>query len=391
METSIKLFEDLLESQEYELSVSYMLLSDQGIVLYSQNEKDFPIGSAIDITKLDLAGKSDRIHDQYYVFAEKGSQGWYLLTAVNKDSYSYDIRKWIAKFALFALLSIMISLLLGLYMWKIVYRPIKTLNKEIDLLAQSKFNSVKKMTRIMEFDRLLHHFYNMKEAISQLFRELEEKERKKRLVEVEKLLHQINPHFLHNTLNTVQWLARMNGQHEIDRLVALFTRVLHYNLGKEGGIVTLEEEASVLQDYVDLQRIRYAYNFEVTISIDPDLFDVQVPRFIMQPIVENAIYHGLKDESGAIRIHVGRDGGFLVITVQDNGEGMTDDEIAKLLEERSDEHRKVGLGIGLSYVRRMLEVYCGDRASMEIVGVKGKGTTFKLRLPITRLEPEEDL
>jgi two-component system sensor histidine kinase YesM len=295
-----------------------------------------------------------------------------------------------AKFALFSLLSIAISLLLGLSIWKFVYRPLKTINKEIHLLAQSKFNSETRMTGIMEFDGLLQQFYMMRNRLSDAFKELEVKESKKRMLEVEKLLHQINPHFLHNTLNTVQWLARMNGQDEIDRLVALFTRVLHYNLGKEGGIVALADEIAVLQDYVDLQRIRYAYHFDVQIMVDTGLEDVEIPRFIMQPIVENAIYHGLKDESGHIHIRVYRQSSCLIIEVRDNGTGMTEQDISKLLEDRSDTHKKVGMGIGLSYVKNIIEVYYGGRAIMDIIGVEGEGTTFKLRLPLIRSTGEEE-
>ncbi|MBM7565485.1 cache domain-containing sensor histidine kinase [Paenibacillus sacheonensis] len=384
LETSIKLFEDLLKSQQYKLAVSSILVNDRGRIMYSQQEKDFPVGSIIDIAKLSDTAKTKEIRGGYYVFSEKGQQGWYVLSAVDTKAYSSDIRQWMGKFAFFAVVSIVASLLLGLSMWRIVYRPLRTINREIMLLSHNKFYSKLKTTGILEFDSLLAEFHDMKSKIAGLFTELEEKERKKRIIEVEKLLHQINPHFLHNTLNTVQWLARMNGQDEIDRLVALFTRVLHYNLGKEGGIVALNEEVEALQNYVDLQRIRYAYHFDVQIKVDPALLDVDVPRFIMQPIVENAIYHGLKDESGYILIEAARIGAELLITVKDNGAGMSERDIERLLEPLSEEHKKVGMGIGLSYVRYMLDVNYGDQASMDIIGEKDKGTTFILRLPISR-------
>lgn len=391
IETSIKLFEDLLKSQRYKLDVSSILLNDKGQVMYSQRPEDFAIGERIDVKQLSSTGKSDSIKKGYYVFSQRGELGWYILSAVETKAYSADVKKWIGKFALFAVLSIVISILLGLSIWRIVSRPLRTINREIMLLAHNKFNSKVKMTGIVEFDSLLVQFNDMKIKISDLFKELEEKERKKRVVEVEKILHQINPHFLHNTLNTVQWLARMNGQDEIDRLVALFTRVLHYNLGKEGGIVSLNEEVEALQNYVDLQRIRYAYHFDVQIVVDPTLGDVSIPRFIMQPIVENAIYHGLKDESGSIKIAVYEQDKQLIITVEDSGEGMTDADIARMLEPQSEEHKKVGMGIGLSYVKYMLEVNYGQEAEMDIKGEKGKGTVFKLRLPINRREHKEEL
>ncbi|WP_308636245.1 sensor histidine kinase [Paenibacillus silvisoli] len=391
IETGIKLFEDLLKSQQYKLEASSILLNSEGQVVYSQRPDDFAIGERIDVSLLNGTSKTDAIKHGYYVFSQKGEQGWYIITAVDKISYSADVKQWIGKFALFAALSIVISLFLGLSIWRVVSRPLRTINREIILLGHNKFNSKVTMTGIVEFDKLLEQFNDMKLKIQDLFKELEEKERKKRVVEVEKIMHQINPHFLHNTLNTVQWLARMNGQDEIDRLVALFTRVLHYNLGKEGGIVSLSEEIEALQNYVDLQRIRYAYHFDVQIEWDAALGDVSVPRFIMQPIVENAIYHGLKDESGSIQIKAFEENNRLLITVKDSGDGMTDADIARMLEPQSEEHKKVGMGIGLSYVKYMLEVNYGQEAEMEIKGVKNEGTVFKLRLPIHRRTHREDL
>ncbi|WP_127497361.1 sensor histidine kinase [Paenibacillus glycanilyticus] len=390
METSLKLFQDLLQSQQYKLSVSSILLNQEGKVMYSQLPDVFPLGQSVAVGELNEAGKSKTIKPGYYVYSRQGEQGWYILAAVNRREYSADVYQWMNKFVLLSLLSILISLLLGFSIWRIVYKPLRTINKEILLVSRTKFNTKAKTTGIIEFDGVLEQFYIMRNRLSELFKELEEKERKKRMVEVEKLMHQINPHFLHNTLNTVQWLARMNGQDEIDRLVALFTRVLHYNLGKEGGIVQLGEEIAVLQDYVDLQRIRYAYHFDVQLQVDPELSDVQVPRFIMQPIVENAIYHGLKDESGRIEIEVFQDGGLLVIVVKDNGEGMSEEDIGRLLAEQTDTHKKVGMGIGLSYVKHMLDVYYGEAASMNIIGRQGSGTTFELRLPLKRAAHKEE-
>jgi two-component system sensor histidine kinase YesM len=186
----------------------------------------------------------------------------------------------------------------------------------------------------------------------------------------------------------------MNGQTEIDRLVALFTRVLHYNLGKEGRIVTLGEELEVLQDYLALQQIRYAHQFRVEIDFDEQFRPVVIPRFILQPIVENAIHHGLgehglHDAEGLIRIAARRDGDDLLIAVQDNGKGMTDEAIARLLSGDAGTRPKSGLGIGLRYVKQTMELYYGDKASIAITAEPGVGTTFRLRLPL--VYREEDL
>src|SRR5690606_1058936 len=102
--------------------------------------------------------------------------------------------------------------------------------------------------------------------------------------EVEKLRYQINPHFIHNTLNTVQVIAKIQKQDEIVKLITYFTRILHYNLGKEGDFVELRKEISNLKDYISLQQMRYNHAFKTRILIDPEAERIMVPRFILQPL-----------------------------------------------------------------------------------------------------------
>jgi two-component system sensor histidine kinase YesM len=121
---------------------------------------------------------------------------------------------------------------------------------------------------------------------------------------MEKLLSQINPHFLHNTLNSVQWMAREAGQDDIDKIVTLLVQVLHYNMGKQSLIVTIRDEIEALRNYIELQSIRYEDDLEFDIEVHPEALHVPVPRFLLQPMVENAIYHGKHDTKSIITISV---------------------------------------------------------------------------------------
>lgn len=304
------------------------------------------------------------------------------VAAINKNDYNYVIKKWIGSSLILTIVTVMSSALLAYSIWRMIYRPLRRLNAEIGLIAQSKFDSNIKKTGISEFDNVLDHFQYMRDKILELFRQIEEKERKKRIVEIQNLLHQINPHFLHNTLNTIQWLARMNGQDEIDRLAALFAKVLHYNLGKEGGIVRLREEIDALKDYIELQRFRYDQEINFRIKIDDSLMDVKIPRFIMQPIVENAIHHGLKCEDGTIEIDAVKNENNLIITVKDNGSGISDEDIKKIMTDTPDEYRKGGMGIGLKYVKNILEVYYDDKAVLDVGRNGSAGTIFRIQIPV---------
>lgn len=372
LETNLLLFEKIINQKQYGMNASHILLNQDGKVAYSDDPSKYPPNS--DFSLQNTPGD--------YLFQESSDQGWSIVAAIQKRDFEQEFRSWLLKYGSISLASVAMSIALALLVWRTVYRPIRKILKEIRLMSGSKFHSQLKLTHIREFDTVLYEFDRMRSSIRELFAEIEQKERTKAHLEVEKLLHQINPHFIHNTLNTIQWIARMNGQDEIDRLVSIFTRVLHYNLGKEGAVVTLNEELNALKDYVALQRIRYDYQFDVRYEIDETLLVQTIPRFILQPIVENALYHGLGDESGIIEVTVAEQDSFLNIQVKDNGAGMTEDEVSRLLSHGSDT-RKAGLGIGLNYVLRMIHVHYGDNSRFQIESQIGQGTTMTLLLPMT--------
>ncbi|MFK2827301.1 histidine kinase, partial [Bacillus sp. B190/17] len=135
---------------------------------------------------------------------------------------------------IFGTVSLAVALGFALMLWRTVYKPLTGFNKEIRLLQNSGFHSVPKYPRIAEFDYVLDRFEEMRQRISQLLQEVRRNEKLKAELEVEKLMFQINPHFIHNTLDTVRWLARLNSQNEIERLVATLNKVLFYNMGKGG-------------------------------------------------------------------------------------------------------------------------------------------------------------
>lgn len=227
---------------------------------------------------------------------------------------------------------------------------------------------------------LLAHIQRLQAQVSGLLEAAAASEKQISRLTAEKLRSQINPHFLHNTLNTVQWLARLNGQKEIDRLVTLLVKMLHYNLGKQSMIVTIGEELESVRNYVELQRIRYDYEFELTVEAEAEVLSAAVPRFLLQPLVENSIYHGA-GEGGRVDVIVTRQGADEVrLMVRDNGTGMDQAQMDELLSGEAAHER--GLGIGFAYVLRVLRMCYGERMSLEILS-GGSGTTVSILIPIT--------
>ncbi|MCS7462101.1 histidine kinase [Paenibacillus doosanensis] len=376
IETNFKLAESIIkDNDQFGGHLVHLIVDNNGKVVYSENTEDFPIGSSALSAKMKEAPSG-----KYYMFEETSNQSWKVMAAVPQSVYKQEINRWIKQFALFAVLTLAVSGLLAWLIWRAVYRPLNTLNADIRNVKHNYEFFPTRQSRITEFAVIYREFADMRSRIFELIGEVERKEKSKALLEVEKLMTQINPHFIHNTLDTVRWLARANGQKEIDRLVSMLNKVLYYNLGK-GGPARIRDEIDALKQYVELQGIRYHFEFDVHIRAHPNVLELPIPRFILQPLVENALYHGMEDQ-GAIEVVVREDGpAHIVIEVKDNGEGMAQEDIDRLMQEDNAERRMVGLGIGLQYVYRMVKFQFGPEASFHIESAKGAGTTIRLRLP----------
>ncbi|WP_256865442.1 sensor histidine kinase [Paenibacillus sp. 32352] len=381
IETNFKLAESIIkDNDQFGGHLVHLIVDNNGKVVYSENTADFPVGSSAA-----AARKKQAPSGGYYMFEETSNQSWKVMAAVPEWVYKLEINRWIKQFAMFAVLTLAVSGCLAWLIWRAVYRPLNVLNADIRSVKHNYEHFPVRQSQISEFAVIYREFADMRRRIFELIEEVEQKEKGKALLEVEKLMTQINPHFIHNTLDTVRWLARAHGQKEIDRLVSMLNKVLYYNLGK-GGPARIRDEIEALRHYVELQGIRYHFQFEVHIHANPRALELPIPRFILQPLVENALYHGMEDQ-GAIEVVVKEDGpAHVLIEVKDKGEGMSQEEIDRLMLDDNPERRLVGLGIGLQYVYRMVKFQFGTDASFHIESTKGEGTTVRLRLPVAESE-----
>ncbi|MDQ6420945.1 histidine kinase [Paenibacillus sp. LHD-117] len=318
----------------------------------------------------------------YFWNKETSNQGWSLVSVIPENEINQERNRWLIQISGIFLLFLILAVFVAWLLWKMVYRPLDKFHKEIKSLIHSDKREREELTHIPEFDYLLYQTRSMKRKIWALYDEIEQKEKRRADLEVEKLLYQINPHFLMNTLDTVHWLALMNGQKEIDKLVLSLNKLLFYNLGKMGETSTIGDEIEALKEYLQLQQIRYDFQFDVDIDVDEKSLGLSSPRFLLQPMVENALYHGVSDD-GYIYVGVALQEEGLQITIQDNGAGMSREMIDQLMDEDTEDSHKIGMGIGMKYVKRILRANYGEEARLHIRSELGKGTVVTLRLPAT--------
>ncbi|GIO12838.1 histidine kinase [Cohnella xylanilytica] len=390
LETNSNLFGRIMNDALYGMKVSHYLIGQDGKTLFA-DEGTPPIDPASlpwEMARSDERASLEPYHG-YYLFGYDSPQGWKLVTAVSKSAFNKEIDIWLRRMAILFVGAFGFAIVLAMLIWRKVYGSIRKVNREIVRMTGDREAPVQ-MMNVEEFDQLLGNFQVMKTTVNDLIAEIGDNERMKYQLETEKLLSQINPHFLHNTLNTVQWVARANGQEEIDTIVTLLVKVLQYNMGKKSLIVTVREEIEALGHYLELQRYRYEDELRFRMEVDPAAENFAIPRFLLQPLVENAIYHGKSEEDGEIVVTVTRtepDG--LRLQVADNGPGMDEETIRRLFDEDGERPRR-GMGIGLRYVKRLLVSFYGSGELLRIRSAPGRGTVLTVDIPTTLNEVRRD-
>lgn len=201
-------------------------------------------------------------------------------------------------------------------------------------------------------------------------------------IEMDLLQSQVNPHFLYNTLNSVHWMAVVQKNTGIEKMVKSLVNLLR-NISK--GVsdkIPLEEELALLKDYVSIQSIRYMGAFQYVCSVPQELRRCKVIKFTLQPLVENAIFHGVvpKGSFGTITVDAFQEGEMLVLTITDDGLGMTSEQAQAALQPGENPDKSSMTGIGLGNVNRRLKLAYGKRAGISIDSAEGEYTRLYVRL-----------
>lgn len=201
-------------------------------------------------------------------------------------------------------------------------------------------------------------------------------------IEMDLLQSQVNPHFLYNTLNSVHWMAVVNKNTGIEKMVKSLVSLLK-NISK--GVsdkITLSDELSLLEDYINIQSIRYMGAFEYVCKVPEELRQYRVIKFTLQPLVENAIFHGIvpKGTFGIVTVDAFEEEDFLVITITDDGLGMAEETVATLLHPRESRNRSSMVGIGIANVHRRLRLSYGKGAGLSVESVLGQYTKVYVRI-----------
>ena len=267
--------------------------------------------------------------------------------------------------------------------------PIRRLEQSIKALEGGREDVVIEEGGCYEVQHLSRSVRSMVSTMRHLMDDIIQQEAQKRRSELEVLQSQINPHFLYNTLDSVIWMTESGQQEEAIQMVTSLARLFRISLSRGKSVIPLSDELEHARHYMNIQKIRFKNRFTIQIEAGPGTEGLYTLKLVVQPLLENAIYHGMAsaEDDGRIRVAAYVEGEDLVIDVEDNGLGMRPDVAASLLDEDRPEVRGSGSGIGVRNVHQRIRLTFGEGYGLAIFSEPDEGTLVRIRLPaLTREE-----
>ena len=293
-------------------------------------------------------------------------------------------------FLLTAILVSCVVLFIGVIMFtavaKTITTPMKQLESAMRKVEQSDYFRMEevKLAASKEVEALTRRFNMMMRKIGELMEHVIAERDAQRRSELRALQNQINPHFLYNTLDSIMWLIENEKNREAGELLVALAKLFRIGISNDSEVISVRDEIEHVRNYLLIQKIRYSDSFDYAFEVDESAFDALTLKLILQPVVENCIYHGLKNkiDKGRIVISARIEGGNLLLRVADNGYGMRRETIDALYG--SFEDNAVSMSVGLKNIYQHVMIYYGGNAGMEIESELDEGTTITIKEPLIK-------
>lgn len=323
------------------------------------------------------------------VHIHSDSTGW---TTVGVIPLRY-INKDLAGIQYLTVIIIVLTIIIGVAVSVIIAQslilPLENTVNALEKFSRGDFAVRLKENRCDEIGKLNRIFNKAIKEINELMQKVTQSEILNKEMEFKTLQSQMNPHFLYNTLDAINWLAFKEKQTEICNLVAAISSLIRASISNKKSIITIEQELDYVKNYIYIQHIRYKDRFDIIYDIDESLLKQAVPKLIIQPIVENAIIHGIENSKNKnlLYISVKRENECIIIIVKDTGIGMTDEKVSELLKEplnAEGDEQKAHTNLGLYAVHKRIQLMYGDLYGLTVQSQAGEGTTVTLHIPFTK-------
>jgi two-component system sensor histidine kinase YesM len=287
------------------------------------------------------------------------------------------------------LVCMVLAIMLALFLSRLIGQPLKQLQDYMKEVEKGNFDIQVPVPSTLEIGRLARAFNMMVGKIKALMVQVVQDQELKRRSEINALQAQINPHFLYNTLDSIIWMAESKKSDEVVLMTSALAKLFRASISNGEELVTIETELEHITNYLKIQKMRYKNKLDYRIEIGASVRPFKTIKLILQPIVENAIYHGIKMKRGPglIVISSAETETDIVLRVADNGKGMEPEKLAGLLTQARE--REEGRGVGVSNVHGRLKLYYGAQYGLEYYSVPEEGTVVSIRFPKHKAQLEE--
>ena len=316
-----------------------------------------------------------------YIIKTSQYTGWRVVGVSYLDELFYNRSQFEYYFAMIAIFCFLASVIISYFISVRISRPIETLRRSMQAVEGGNFDIDIAINSTDEVNGLAQDFNIAIRKIKELIAQNAQAYEQKRKHELKALQAQINPHFLYNTLDSIIWMIECGESEDAIVMTSTLAKFFRLGISKGGDIITVQDEIDHLNCYLTIQKMRYKDKLDFLVDVNPQIYACRTLKLLIQPLVENAIYHGLKTqpEKGMLKVTGDREGEDIVFKVIDNGAGMTNQDLAELYQPRA---ASKGLGgVGVTNVHERIQLYFGAAYGVSFESEKGKGTVATIRLP----------
>ncbi len=365
------------------------LISSDGEILYHPRIQLIDSGR-LQENNMVAAGYKDGNHQENFRGEDRiitvksiGYTGWKVVGVTPKNVVSLNSIKTRLFIVFLITLILFILALINSYISSRITNPIKELEKSVGILEEGDLETPIFIGGSYEIQHLGNSIKNMTKQIRVLMDDIVEEHEAKRKQEFDTLQSQINPHFLYNTLDIIVWMIENEQKAEAVKAVTALARFFRISLSKGKSVITVKDELEHVRNYLMIQHMRFKNKFSYEIQSEEDCLDLTSLKLVLQPLVENAIYHGMEfmDGDGEIAINVWRTEDDLYMAVKDNGLGMTEEQVESLFSDQVHVTSKKGSGIGVKNVNERIKLYFGEKYGLTIDSEPDEGTSITICLP----------
>ncbi|WHX50328.1 sensor histidine kinase [Paenibacillus woosongensis] len=387
IDVDIRLFEEIIQPLNTVTHGNTLIVDEHGTVVY--NADPAMLGKNLSNSPLLMQATGQRGHFELdiegkpyiAVYSASSSTGWKTLTYIPLTELLAPMKQSRNALMITALLIVFFALAVAIF---ISYALTKPLTRTVRLMKQVQRGNLDVHVEVKyndEIGRLGSHFNRMIDRIKGLLQEVYETEKSKQKADMLALQNQINPHFIYNTLESIRMLAELNDDDRVAELTYLLGLQLRYSITRSDETVTVEQELCHVRNYLQLLQIRFPGKLDFHIEVPQHFYDLPIIKLVFQPIVENAVFHGLEkqEKPGTITITARNDGLDAIFEIRDDGVGMDKDTLNQL--NRSLTNGKIDkFGIGLRNVNERVRLHYGDTSNLTVDSRPGKGTMVTLKI-----------